>query len=82
MLEETQRHKDQKTLGEPFRTYRLMELSVERARAMYCFYQHKILKRSLRDIAKEQGMSYERVRHLSDRAKNFYGVTEVDFILL
>lgn len=74
MLGQAQRHKDPQTLGEPFRSWRLAELAIERERAVYCFYQHRVLKKSLRDVAREQGMSYERVRQLSDRAEKVYGV--------
>ena len=66
-------------LNEPFRSFREIELLMEKARASYCFFQHKVQKLSLRDIAKEQGMSYERVRHLADRAVKVYGMTLADF---
>ena len=73
------RHKDPRTLGEPFRSWREAELAIERARAFYCFFQHRVIGRSLRNIAKEQGMSYERVRQLSDRAEKVYGVKSEDY---
>lgn len=79
MLEKAQRHKSPNTLGEPFRTFRESELNIEKARAMFCFFQHTILKRSLRDMASEQGVTHERVRQLCIRAKVFYGVNEVNY---
>lgn len=78
-MSDTLRQKNPQTLGEPFRSFRLAELAIERSRAAFCFYEHRILRRSLRTIAKEQDMSYERVRHLSDRAKTIYGITEADY---
>jgi hypothetical protein len=66
-------------LNEPFRSFREIELLVEKARASYCFFQHKVQKLSLRDIAREQGMSYERVRHLAERAATVYGMSLDDF---
>jgi len=56
-----------------------MELLIEKSRAAHCFFQHKIMKRSLRDVAKELGMSYERIRHLADRAEKVYGMKIDDF---
>jgi hypothetical protein len=79
MLDQAQRHKDPKTLGEPFRTWREEELAIERARAKFCFFQHKVMHRSLRDIGKEQGMSYERVRHLVVRAEKVYNAKVEDY---
>ena len=79
MLGEAKRHKDPQTLGEPFRSWREAELAIERARATYCFYQHRVLKKSLRTVAKEQGMSYERVRHLSERGEKVYRINLEDY---
>jgi len=73
------RNKKPRMLNEPFRSFREIELLMEKARASYCFFQHKVQKLSLRDIANEQGMSYERVRHLADRAAKVYGMTLEDF---
>lgn len=78
-MSNAQRHKDPRTLGEPFRSWRNAELAIEKSRALFCYYLHKVLGRSLRQIAKEQGMSYERVRHLSERAQKVYGATLSDY---
>ncbi|MDO8600547.1 MAG: hypothetical protein Q7R73_02925 [bacterium] len=78
-MPDTQRHKDPRTLGEPFRSFREAELAIEKSRAVFCFYQHRVLGRSLRTIAKEQGMSYERIRHLSGRAEAAYGITAENY---
>lgn len=81
MPRQAKRYKKPRTLNEPFRSFREIELAVERARASYCFFQHKVRRRSLRDVAKELRMSYERVRDLSDKAENVYGLTIEDFTL-
>ena len=78
-MPDTPRHKEPRTLGEPLRSWREAELAIGKARASFCFFQHRILGRSLLAIAKEQGMSYERIRHLSERAKSVYGVLEADY---
>jgi len=75
----TKKHRLPHVLNEPFRSFRKIELAIERARACYCFFQHKVQKRTLRDIAKEQRMSYERVRHLSNKAERDYGLKEKHF---
>ena len=80
MLERAKRHKKPRTLNEPFRSFREIELAIERARASYCFFQHKVCGRSLRDLARELGMSYERIRHLSDRAEKVYGLKRGDYL--
>ena len=70
----TKKHRLPQILNEPFRSFRKIELAIERARSCYCFFQHKVQKRTLRDIAKEQRMSYERVRHLANKAEKEYGL--------
>lgn len=73
------KHRLPQTLNEPFRSFRKIELAIERARAYYCFFQHMVQKRSLRDIAREQRMSYERVRYLANKAERVYGLKEKHF---
>ena len=59
-----------------------MELQLERARAAHCYFQHRIRRRSLRDIARESGMSYERIRQLVERGEQVYGLNLSDYIPL
>lgn len=79
MPERLKRHKKPRTLNEPFRSFREVELAIERARASYCFFQQKVKKRSLRDIANEQLVTHERIRQLVIRAEKVYGLSIEDF---
>lgn len=75
----SKRYKNPLTLGEPFRHFRNQELEIERARAKFCYFQHKIEGKTLREIAKSQGVSHERVRVLARKAQYFFGVSKDDY---
>lgn len=75
----SKRHKDPRVLGEPFRTFREMEILANRGRAFYCFFQHKIQSKTLEEIATEQHMTRQRVKELVEEAETKYGIKSEDF---